>query len=220
MVSSNSLIKKPLFWLFIYLVVHFLIRVLFSQTLQVDDAEQIRHAQELLLGYPIPQPPMYSWLSWGSFQLLGSGLFALTLIKYILITLTFWLTWLVSGQIFQHLQTRYIATFSYLLIPSFAWHMHQGFTHTILLGFGIILSLHALLSLKENNSIKNYLYFGLSLSIGLMAKYSFLLFMIPLLISAISIASFRKIIINQKTLLNRIYLITVMSHISRLVCQY
>jgi 4-amino-4-deoxy-L-arabinose transferase-like glycosyltransferase len=80
--------------------------------------------------------------------------------------------------------------------------MHQGFTHTILLGFGIILSLHALLSLKENNSIKNYLYFGLSLSIGLMAKYSFLLFIIPLLISAISIASFRKIIINQKTLLS------------------
>jgi 4-amino-4-deoxy-L-arabinose transferase-like glycosyltransferase len=213
MANSNSLINKPLFWLFIYLVVHLLIRVLFSQTLQVDDAEQIRHAQELLLGYPIPQPPMYSWLSWGSFQLLGSGLFALTLIKYILIALTFWLTWLVSGQLFQHLQTRYIATFSYLLMPSFAWHMHQGFTHTILLGLGIILSLHALLSIKENSSIKNYLYFGLALGIGLMAKYSFLLFIIPLLISAISIASFRKIIINQKTLLSiGVFIIVVGPH--------
>ena len=201
-INKSKLFYHPIFWLFIYLFVHLSVRILFSQTLQVDDAEQIRHAQELLLGYPIPQPPMYSWLSWGSFRLFGSGLFALTLIKYILITLTFWLTWLVSGQLFQHLQTRYIAIFSYLLMPSFAWHMHQGFTHTILLGFGIILSLHALLSLKENNSIKNYLYFGLALGIGLMAKYSFLLFIIPLLISAISIASFRKIIINQKTLLS------------------
>jgi 4-amino-4-deoxy-L-arabinose transferase-like glycosyltransferase len=87
-------------------------------------------------------------------------------------------------------------------MPSFAWHMHQGFTHTILLGFGIILSLHALLSLKENSSIKNYLYFGLALGIGLMAKYSFLLFIIPLLISAATVASFRKIIINQKILLS------------------
>ena len=202
MANSNSLIKKPIFWLLIYLVVHFLIRVLFSQTLQVDDAEQIRHAQELLLGFPIPQPPMYSWLSWGLFQLLGSGLFALTLLKYTIISLTFWFTWLVSGQLFQHLQTRYIATFSYLLMPSFAWHMHQGFTHTILLGFGIILSLHALLLLKDNNSIKNYLYLGLALGVGLMAKYSFLLFMVPLIISAISIASFRKIIFNQKILLS------------------
>jgi 4-amino-4-deoxy-L-arabinose transferase-like glycosyltransferase len=176
--------------------------MLFSQTLQVDDAEQMRHAQEFLLGYPIPQPPLYSWLSWGMFKIFSAGLFALTLIKYIIISLTFWFTWLVSGQLFQHLQTRYIATFSYLLMPSFAWHMHQGFTHTILLGLGIILSLHALLSLKENSSIKNYLYFGLALGIGLMAKYSFLLFIIPLLISAISIASFRKIIINQKTLLS------------------
>jgi 4-amino-4-deoxy-L-arabinose transferase-like glycosyltransferase len=176
--------------------------LLLSQTLQVDDAEQIRLSQEFLFGYPIPQPPMYSWFSWGMFQIFGSGLFALTLLKYIIISLTFWFTWLVSGQLFQHLQTRYITTFSYLLMPSFAWHMHQGFTHTILLGFGIILTLHALLSLKENNSIKNYLYFGLVLGIGLMAKYSFLLFIVPLFTSAVSIASFRKIITNQKNTLD------------------
>jgi 4-amino-4-deoxy-L-arabinose transferase-like glycosyltransferase len=169
--------------------------------LQVDDAEQIIHAQDLLLGYSIPQPPLYSWLSWGMFKIFSTGLYALTLLKYALIALTFWFTWLVSGQLFQHLQTRYIATFSYLLLPSFAWHMHQGFTHTILLGFGIILTMHALLSLKENHSIKNYLYFGLALGIGFMSKYSFLLFMIPLLASAISISSFRYLIINQKIFL-------------------
>jgi len=201
-INKSELFYHPIFWLFIYLFIHLSVRILFSQTLQVDDAEQIDYAQNLLLGYPIPQPPLYSWLSWGMFKIFSTGLFALTLLKYILIFLTFWFTWLVSGQLFQHLQTRYIATFSYLLMPSFAWHMHQGFTHTILLGFGIILSLHALLLLKENNSIKNYLYFGLSLGIGLMAKYSFLLFMIPLLVSAVSIASFRKIIINQKILLS------------------
>jgi len=104
--------------------------------------------------------------------------------------------------LFQHIQTRYIATFSYLLMPSFAWHMHQGFTHTILLGFGIILSLHALLSIKNNPSAKNYIYLGLSLGIGLMAKYSFLLFMIPVLGSALSITSFRKPLIDQKILLS------------------
>jgi len=136
------------------------------------------------------------------FQILGTGLLALTLLKYTIISLTFWFTWLVSGQLFQHIQTRYIATFSYLLMPSFAWHMHQGFTHTILLGFGIILSLHALLSIKNNPSAKNYIYLGLSLGIGLMAKYSFLLFMIPVLGSALSITSFRKPLIDQKILLS------------------
>ena len=199
--SSLTKIQKYIYWFSIYTVAHLLIRLFFSSTLQLDDAEQIRLSQELLLGYPIPQPPMYSWLSWAMFQIVGAGLFALTLLKYTLITLTFWITWLVSGQLFQHLQTRYIATFSYLLMPSFAWHMHQGFTHTILLGFGIVLSLHALLSLKDNPSTKNYIYLGLAFGIGLMGKYSFLLFMVPILISALSIDSYRKIILSPKTLL-------------------
>jgi 4-amino-4-deoxy-L-arabinose transferase-like glycosyltransferase len=176
--------------IFAYVTIHFLIRILFSQTLQVDDAEQIRLSQELLLGYPIPQPPLYSWFSWAIFQVFGAGLFTLTILKYVIISLTFWFTWLVSRQLFQHLQTRYIVTFSYLLMPSFAWHMHQGFTHTIMLGFGIILSLHALLSVKDSPNIKNYIYLGLAFGIGLMGKYSFLLFMVAILVSALSINSY------------------------------
>jgi 4-amino-4-deoxy-L-arabinose transferase-like glycosyltransferase len=220
----NNYIKKYtsfIFWLALYLVIHFTLRLSFNFTLQVDDAEQIQLSQELLLGYPIPQPPMYSWFTWILFQIFGTGLLALTLLKYIIISLTFWFTWLTSGQLFQHLQTRYIATFSYLLLPSFAWHMHQGFTHTILLGLGIILSLHALLLLKKNDSIKSYLYLGFSLGIGLMAKYSFLLFMIPLLLSAISIASFRKVIINQKILISiSIFILIIGPHVYWLTQHY
>ena len=204
---NNSLLKalpnnsNILIWAIGYILIHLALRVYFSQTLQVDDAEQIRFSQDLLLGYPIPQPPMYSWLSWIMFQIFGTGLLALTLLKYAIISLTFWFTWLVSGQLFQHLQTRYIATFSYLLMPSFAWHMHQGFTHTIMLSFGIVLSIHALLSLKDNPSTKNYIYLGLAFGIGLMGKYSFLLFMVPILISALSINSYRKTILSPKILL-------------------
>ncbi len=193
--------------------IHFLVRILLSQTLQVDDAEQIDHAQNLLLGYPIPQPPLYSWLSWSMFEIFGTGLLALTILKYVLIALTFWLTWLVSNQLFQHLQTRYIATFSYLLMPSFAWHMHQGFTHTILLGFGIILSLHALLRVKDSPNLKNYAYLGFAFGIGLMAKYSFLLFMIPVLISALSISSFRKVILQPGFLLTlAVFILIIAPH--------
>ena len=200
--KKNSQLKNNITTIIlIYLLIHLVVRLGFSSTLQVDDAEQIRLSQELFLGYPIPQPPMYSWLGWSMFQIFGTGLLALTLLKYAIISLTFWFTWLVSGQLFQHLQTRYIATFSYLLMPSFAWHMHQGFTHTIMLSFGIVLSLHALLSLKDNPSTKNYIYLGLAFGIGLMGKYSFLLFMVAILVSALSINSYRKILFDSKILL-------------------
>ena len=183
-----------------YLLLHLTIRLLFSQTLQVDDAEQIRHAQNLLLGYPIPQPPLYSWLSWVLFQLFGTGLLTLTLLKYTLITLTFWATWLSSGYLFKHLQTRYLALFAFLLMPSFAWHMHQGFTHTILLGFAIAVSLHALLRLTQHQKPIDYLYLGAALGVGVMAKYSFLLFMVPLFISALSIKTVRQQLLQRRAL--------------------
>ena len=186
----------PLFWFLAYLVTHLLIRLSFSQTLQLDDAEQIRHAQDLALGYPIPQPPLYSWLSWGVFQIFGTGLFALTLLKYVLIALTFWVLWLSSGYLFQHLQTRYLSTLSLLLLPSFGWHMHQGFTHTILLGLAIIATLHALLRLEVCRRPLDFLYLGIALGTGLMAKYSFLLFMIPLLLVALTIPAYRRALVQ------------------------
>ncbi len=184
--------RQGLVWIGCYLLIHLAIRLMFSSTLQVDDAEQIRHAQHLALGYPIPQPPLYSWLSWGMFQLFGTGLLALSMLKYLLIGLTFWTLWLSTDYLFQHPQTRLIALFSLLLMPSFAWHMHQGFTHTILLGFAITTTLHALLRLEQKSSQMDYLYLGAAAGVGIMAKYSFLLFLIPLLIAAFSIQSIRK----------------------------
>jgi len=75
--------------------------------------------------------------------------------------------------------------------------MHQGFTHTILLGLGITATLHALLRLQDNNNPGDYLYLGIAISIGVLAKYSFLLFLIPLLTAALSIELFRKLILHR-----------------------
>ena len=201
--------QHPLFWFLIYLTINLLVRLSFSQTLQLDDAEQIRHAQHLALGYPIPQPPLYSWLSWGMFQIFGTGLLALTLLKYLLIALTFWTLWLSSGYLFRHLQTRHLSILSLLLLPSFGWHMHQGFTHTILLGVAITTTLHALLRLELHQQPRDFLYLGVALGIGLMAKYSFLLLMIPLLLAALTIPAYRRQLLQPQALLMVVALLTV-----------
>ena len=186
-------------WILLYLLIHFLIQIGLNQTLQLDDAEQVRHAQHLALGYPIPQPPLYSWLTWVLFQILGTSLLALTLLKYSLIALTFWTLWHCSQLLYQHTSTRQLATFSLLLMPSFAWHMHQGFTHTILLGYAIIATLHAMLLIQHHQHTKNYLYLGAALGIGIMAKYSFLLFMLPLLLSALTVTIFLQRLLQKES---------------------
>jgi len=186
----------------VILIINFLVRISLSHTLQVDDREQIVYAQELLWGYPMPQPPLYSWLSWFMFKIFGSNLFALSLLKYLLIFLMFYIIWLIADKVFVFNSSKYIALYSFLLMPSFAWHMHQGFTHTILLGLGIVLSLHSLVLIKEIQHYKNYLYLGFAFGVGIMSKYSFIIFMIAILLSALSIPSLRKNLLNIKIFLS------------------
>jgi hypothetical protein len=61
-INKNGSFYHPIFWLFTYIFIHFIVRIFLSQTLQVDDAEQIDYAQNILLGYPIP-PPVSGYLS-------------------------------------------------------------------------------------------------------------------------------------------------------------
>jgi len=143
------------------------------------------------------------------FQLFGSNLFSTTLLKYLLIFFTFVYISFIAEKIFKYQSTKFIALFSYLLMPSFAWHMHQGFTHTILLGLGIMMSLHALLLIKEETSVRNYIYIGFALAIGLLGKYSFIIFMITILLSALAVPNFRKSLLNNKIIISFLVFITL-----------
>jgi len=87
-------------------------------------------------------------------------------------------------------------------MPSFAWHMHQGFTHTILLGFAIAASLHSILLLQNNQKTVNYIYIGFAFAVGILSKYSFILFMFPLITSALITPKFRNLIYRPKIILS------------------
>src|SRR5262252_1691022 len=70
---------------------HAVLRLSFSSTLTADDAREAVLAQSLRWGYQARQPPLYNWLVWAAFRLFGPGLLALTLLKYALLVLAFWL---------------------------------------------------------------------------------------------------------------------------------
>jgi len=191
----------PLFLALIYLIIHVLIRVSFSETLQVDDREQVLYGQYLSLGYSMPQPPLYSWLSWAFFKFFGTNLFALTVLKYSLIYATYVFTWLLASKLFPDGSTKNLVFYSFFLMPSFFWHMHQGFTHTIILGLSIMMTTFYLVALEENKQKSYYLYLGISIGIGLLSKYSFILFLLPILLASLISRDFRKIFLSKKFLI-------------------
>jgi len=190
--------KNPLLFILSGLAIHFIIRMLFSETIQVDDREQVYFGQFLNLGYQMPQPPLYSWLSWLFFYFFGSNLLALSIIKYLLISLTFYFIFKIANKIFESKLLIATTLASFLLMPSFFWHMHQGFTHTVLLGLGIVATLYYLFKLSEFQSWKNYLLFGVCISIGLLSKYSYIIYFLILVLTILVNRNYRDLVFNRK----------------------
>ena len=173
-------------------------RIALSDTLQVDDREQIFYAQSLSWGYEMPQPPLYSWLSFLLFKILGPNLITLTALKYLLIFASFFYLAKTSRSIFHNRNFDGLLILSYLLMPSFAWHMHQGFTHTIILSLAIAMTLNYLIQIFNTPSWKNYILFGLSVGIGLLSKYSYLIFLTLIAITLLFSKEYKVFLFNKK----------------------
>ena len=187
-----KLFYHPLLLIFLYVLLHLSIRLIFDNSIQVDDREQIIVAQEILLGYDMPQPPLYSWFAYFFFKIFGINLYALSILKYFLIFITFIFIHRISNLIFANKETASMAIFSYLLMVPFAWHMHQGFTHTIMLSLGIVMSTYYILKIIHGGNLWMYFMLGISLAIGILGKYSFIVYCVLMTLVLISDKEFRK----------------------------
>lgn len=193
--------KQLAVWLGLYLLLHATIRLLLSNTIQLDDAEQVVLGQELALGYDIPQPPLYTWIYWSLSRLLGAGLPTLTLIKYTMIATMFVVLWRIACLLFEQTLWRVAVVLSYLLLQVFAWQMHVGFTHTVLMMLACAMTFHGFLLLGRPTNWLTVCYLALAITMGLLAKYGYHLYLLALLAAGLSDGSWRGVLLKPKPLL-------------------
>ena len=187
-------LARPRNWglfLLAYLALHMGMRLLLSDTLQLDDAEQLIQSQELRLDYGNFQPPFYTWVLWAIWQLTAPSMWVLYLIRYAIIGLAFWLWHRVSLQLFEDPRWQVASATSWLLIAQLGWKLHQGSTHTTLLTLALVMSLHAILLVLRRGRLRDYGYLGLAVGLGMMAKYSYAGFVLPMLIAGLAVPEAR-----------------------------
>lgn len=187
-------LAQPGHWLLFlagYLVLHAGMRLLLSDTLQLDDAEQLVQSQQLRLDYGNFQPPFHTWLLWGLWQLIEPQMWVLYLLRYLIIGASLWVWYRVSLLLFDDPRWQLAAASSWLLLPEFAWKLHQGSTHTTLLTLALIMSLHAMVLILRSPQTRHYLYLGLAVGLGMMAKYSYAGFVLPMLLAGLSLPASR-----------------------------
>ncbi|MBW2683687.1 MAG: glycosyltransferase family 39 protein, partial [Deltaproteobacteria bacterium] len=192
--KSHSL--KFLFLLIGYFSLHILLRVLISDSLDYDEAEQALLGQWLLPGYT-EQPPLYTWIQYFLFKVFGKNVFAISLLKNALLFLTYLFVYLSAARLLKDTRAAILTASSLLLIPQIAWESQRDMTHTTLVVFAAASVLWLTLRLVEDKSFLNYALLGIFCGIGFLAKVNFILFLTILSLALLTFPEGRKLLFSR-----------------------
>jgi len=199
---SDALVRRPdlvICLIAAYYVLAVGMRVLRSEGLQNDEAEQIFQSQFLLLGYG-PQPPFYNWLQYGVIQLIGPSIFALSLVKNGLLFLCCLFYGLTARMLIRDKTLSAIAMLGVLTLPAVTVLSQRDLTHAVATLFAVSLFLYAFLGALKRPTFWSYLLTGIATGIGLLSKYNFVILPVAAIIAVLPEAELRKRLFDRRVL--------------------
>lgn len=184
-----------------YFALHVGLRLITSSTADLDEAEQLTATQQLAWGYGA-QPPLYTWLQLPLVKLFGPTILPLALLKAALLTALYAVTYANARRVLRAHAPAVIATLSLLFIPQISWEAQRDLTHSALVTLFAVLAFHAVLRLAEGQTVSRYLLLGLVAGGGLLAKYSFGIFLAGLLLAVVSLPTLRGVVLDRRIFLS------------------
>jgi 4-amino-4-deoxy-L-arabinose transferase-like glycosyltransferase len=189
------MVRHPAWWLFAWALLHVLMRLVSSQALELDEAEQMLWSQQWSWGYGA-QPPLYTWLLQGLAALLGPGLLSLSVLKMGLIALTYWFMWRAACEVLSP-RSAWWAALSMVWLPMLGWEALRDLTHTVLLGCLVAATWWLVLRQIRQPQSHGFVWLGLVVGLGLLSKYSYALFALALGLAALSGRDTRPVLLSS-----------------------
>lgn len=199
--------RRNISWIFALLAAYFAlqvgVRLATSHSLDLDEAEQAFRSQWLAAGYG-PQPPFYNWLQYTVFQFAGVSLTALSIVKNLLLFISYLLYGLTARLVLRDKALVAIATLGLLTIPQMAFEMQRDLTHTVAVFFSASIFFYGFIRSLKQPSLASYLIAGIGIGFGLLAKYNFAILPAAALIAALSDARLRLRIFDWRLVLTAV----------------
>lgn len=148
-----------------------------------DDAEQFYYAQSWALGYKGSQPPLFTWLVKVAEAVVGVGALALFLVKYLILFGFYIFSYLAARAIIQDRGLAIFAAFSPVALYYVGWDGVVNYSNSLILAMSQAATLYALLRLRRQAHFGTYVFLGIAIASGFLAKYNFVLSLLPLLIA-------------------------------------
>jgi 4-amino-4-deoxy-L-arabinose transferase-like glycosyltransferase len=178
-----------------YLGAQVLARLWTGAALELDEAEQVLWTQRLALGYGA-QPPLYTWLQRGVFEILGVSVLGLTLLKNGLLALTYLFTF-AAARTLVPTSLAALASASMLLIPQIGWESQRDLTHSVVCTTMAAATWWAVLALRQRATPTRYAALGLALGLGVLGKYNFAGFALALLLALVAAENTRPLVMQR-----------------------
>lgn len=179
----------------LYFAAQIALRLILGGALETDEAEMLVMTPGFRLGYG-PQLPLYNWLQTGLFAVFGRDLFALSLLKNLLLWSSYVFMfaglrlWLPAGR-------AALVALSLFLIPDLAWEAERATTHSNMLIATSAATFAAFsLALRRPGPVAG-LALGLAIGLGGLAKYNFWLVPLTLFPAALAIPALRRAILTR-----------------------
>ncbi len=182
----------------LYFAVQVVLRLTLGGALETDEAEMMVMTPGLQLGYG-PQLPLYNWVQVILFDLFGRSLFALAVLKNLLLWATYALMFL-GLRLWMPARLAAVGALSLFLLPDVAWEAQRATTHSNMLLATSAAALAAFLWVLETGQSRAYVALGVAIGLGALAKYNFWLVPVGLVLATLSMAEFRARLVTLKSL--------------------
>ncbi|MBC6407838.1 MAG: glycosyltransferase family 39 protein [Rhodobacteraceae bacterium] len=178
--SAGAMTRYAPVIVLVYLALQCLSRILIPSSLGVDEAEQMITAQSLDWGYG-RQPPLYTWIQIGVFQIVGEGKVGLVLLKHALMAAIYLGVWVLARWLGAGPIAAGMAILGTALLPTVIWNAQRELTHLVLVTAMSVWTMIAVLAALERSKLWLFVLIGVMFGAGLLSKWNYTFFQAGLL---------------------------------------
>jgi 4-amino-4-deoxy-L-arabinose transferase-like glycosyltransferase len=189
------------FWL-IYAASLLVVQSLLAPGRTLQDAIEAELLQNHLAGgYQLKNPPLYEWALWAVQRILGAGPLSYLVLRYALLAATGILFYYALIPVTSDKRLAAAFSMSLILFYWFGWESHHNVSHSLILFVVTLVFWLMLQDYMERQTVPRAAGLGLTIGLGVMAKWSFLLVLASFAIALALDPSGRRVYQDRRSLL-------------------
>ncbi|MDX6805191.1 glycosyltransferase family 39 protein [Terrihabitans rhizophilus] len=182
-----------------YFAIQALIRVFIAPSAGLDEAEILITAQSAAWGHGT-QPPLYNFLQIAGFQIFGTNVLALALVKNLFLFAIFAFVYLGARIVLPDEAEARLAALAMFTIPQIAWESQRALTHTVAVLAMAALTFFVLVRVLRDGRWLDYVALGLCLGLGALSKYNFGIGALAMIVAAGTVRELRPRVLSWRML--------------------